>query len=103
MAERYLGHEMPVVGPGCGPGCRSGWTTRARSAPTGSSTPSPRTSASAAPCVVVDFGTAITYDCVGPGGEYIGGIIAPGVEISMEALTAARRRSRGSTSPRRAR
>ena len=39
------------------------------------------------PCVVVDFGTAITYDCVGAAGEYVGGIIAPGVEISMEALT----------------
>jgi len=38
-------------------------------------------------CVIVDFGTAITYDCVGSAGEYIGGIIAPGVEISMEALT----------------
>ena len=87
MAERYLGHEMPVVGPGSAPACRSGWTTRARSAPTGWSTRSRPTSASAAPCVVVDFGTAITYDCVGPAGEYIGGIIAPGVEISMEALT----------------
>ena len=34
------------------------------------------------PCVIVDFGTAITYDVVGEGGEYVGGIIAPGVEIS---------------------
>ena len=39
------------------------------------------------PCVIVDFGTAITYDVVGAAGEYVGGIIAPGVEISMEALT----------------
>jgi type III pantothenate kinase len=39
------------------------------------------------PCVVVDFGTAITYDCVSAGGEYLGGIIGPGVEISLEALT----------------
>src|ERR671915_2481877 len=39
------------------------------------------------PCVIVDFGTAITYDVVGAQGEYVGGIIAPGVEISMEALT----------------
>jgi type III pantothenate kinase len=37
--------------------------------------------------VVVDFGTAITYDPVSAEGEYLGGIIAPGVEISMEALT----------------
>ena len=37
--------------------------------------------------MVVDFGTAITYDCVSAGGEYLGGIISPGVEISLEALT----------------
>jgi type III pantothenate kinase len=39
------------------------------------------------PCVVVDFGTAITYDAVSSDGEYLGGIIAPGIEISIEALT----------------
>jgi type III pantothenate kinase len=38
------------------------------------------------PCVSVDFGTAITYDVVSAAGEYLGGIISPGVEISMEAL-----------------
>ena len=87
MAERYLGHEMPVVGPGV----RTGMPIRMDN---------PRevgadrlVNAVAAyerlggPCVIVDFGTAITYDCVGAAGEYVGGIIAPGVEISMEALT----------------
>lgn len=87
MTERYLGHTMPVVGPGL----RTGMPIRMDN---------PRevgadrlVNAIAAfervggPCVVVDFGTAITYDCVGREGEYIGGIIAPGVEISMEALT----------------
>jgi type III pantothenate kinase len=84
MAERYLGHEMPVVGPGV----RTGMPIRMDN---------PRevgadrlVNAVAAyervrgACVIVDFGTAITYDCVGAEGEYIGGIIAPGVEISME-------------------
>ena len=37
--------------------------------------------------MVVDFGTAITYDPVSAQGEYLGGIIIPGVEISLEALT----------------
>jgi type III pantothenate kinase len=37
-------------------------------------------------CVVVDFGTAITYDAVSADGEYLGGIITPGAEISMDAL-----------------
>jgi type III pantothenate kinase len=38
------------------------------------------------PCVVVDFGTAITYDAISADGEYLGGVIAPGIEISIEAL-----------------
>jgi type III pantothenate kinase len=87
MAERYLGHEMPAVGPGV----RTGMPIRMDN---------PRevgadrlVNAVAAyerlggPCVIVDFGTAITYDCVSAAGEYIGGIVGPGVEISMEALT----------------
>ncbi len=36
--------------------------------------------------IVVDFGTATTFDCVSDQGEYLGGLIAPGVHISMEAL-----------------
>lgn len=36
--------------------------------------------------VVIDFGTATTFDCVSKRGEYIGGIIIPGIEISLEAL-----------------
>ena len=38
------------------------------------------------PCVVVDFGTATTFDAVSAQGEYLGGAIAPGIEISVEAL-----------------
>lgn len=41
-----------------------------------------------APVVVVDFGTATTFDVVNPAGEYAGGIIAPGIGISAEALFA---------------
>lgn len=36
--------------------------------------------------VVVDFGTATTFDCVSERGEYLGGVIAPGIGISVEAL-----------------
>ncbi len=36
--------------------------------------------------IVVDFGTATTFDAVSPRGEYLGGAISPGVTISMEAL-----------------
>ena len=38
------------------------------------------------PCIVVDFGTATTFDAVSAKGEYLGGAIAPGIEISVEAL-----------------
>jgi len=36
--------------------------------------------------IIVDFGTATTFDCVNTKGEYMGGVIAPGVQISAEAL-----------------
>lgn len=87
MASRYLSHEMVVVGPGI----RTGMALRYDN---------PReigadrlVNAVAAfdkvqgACIVVDFGTAITYDPVSADGEYLGGIISPGVEISMDALT----------------
>lgn len=86
MAERYLGHEMLVVGPAI----RTGMPIRIDN---------PRevgadrlVNAVAAydrfhgACVVVDFGTAITYDAVSAAGEYLGGIITPGAEISIDAL-----------------
>jgi len=38
------------------------------------------------PCIVVDFGTATTFDAVSDRGEYLGGAIAPGIQISAEAL-----------------
>ena len=41
-----------------------------------------------APCIVVDFGTSTNFDIVSPEGEYVGGVLAPGIEISMEALFA---------------
>ena len=42
-----------------------------------------------APVVVLDFGTATTFDAVDEAGDYIGGVIAPGLEVSMEALVSA--------------
>src|SRR5579859_4053230 len=86
MARRYLSHEMLVVGPEI----RTGMPIRIDN---------PRelgadrlVNAVAAyervhdTCVVVDFGTAITYDAVSAAGEYLGGIITPGAEISIDAL-----------------
>ena len=40
------------------------------------------------PAIVVDFGTSTNFDVVSPAGEYVGGVLAPGVEVSMDALFA---------------
>jgi type III pantothenate kinase len=40
------------------------------------------------PCIVVDFGTSTNFDAVSAAGEFVGGVLAPGIEISMEALSA---------------
>ena len=39
-----------------------------------------------APCIIVDFGTATTFDVINPQGEYLGGVITPGIMISADAL-----------------
>ena len=87
MASRYLGHEMPVVGPGV----RTGMPIRMDNPREVGADRLVNAVAAyervAGACVIVDFGTAITYDVVSEEGEYVGGIIGPGVEISMEALT----------------
>ena len=63
-------------------------TTRARSGRTGSSTPIAAKERYGAPVIVVDFGTSTNFDVVSPAGEYVGGVLAPGIETSMEALFA---------------
>jgi type III pantothenate kinase len=40
------------------------------------------------PCIVVDFGTSTNFDVVSPDAAYIGGVLAPGIEVSMDALFA---------------
>jgi type III pantothenate kinase len=55
-----------------------------RSAAEGSASSSP----THPPVIVVDFGTATTFDCISPRGEFLGGAIAPGLGISAEALFA---------------
>ena len=86
MAGRYLGHEMLVVGPAI----RTGMPIRYDNPhEVGADRLANAVAAYAkvhATCVIVDFGTAITYDVVSAAGEYLGGIITPGAEISIDAL-----------------
>lgn len=87
MARRYLGHEMLMVGPQI----RTGMPIRVDSPHEVGADRLVNAVAAyarfARACVVVDFGTAITYDVVSDAGEYLGGIIAPGAEISLDALS----------------
>jgi type III pantothenate kinase len=87
MAERYLAHDMPVVGPGV----RTGMPIRIDN-PREVGADRLVNSVAAfekygGPVVVVDFGTGINIDVVSEDGEYLGGMIAPGVEVSLSALT----------------
>lgn len=87
MAARYLGHEMLAVGPGVKTGMAIRYDNPREIGPDRLVNAVAAYERLGGPCVVVDFGTAITYDPVSAGGEYLGGIISPGVEISLEALT----------------
>ncbi len=86
MARRYLGHEMLRVGPSI----KTGMAIRIDNPHEVGADRLVNAVAAyervRSTCVVVDFGTAITYDAVSPAGEYIGGLITPGAEISIEAL-----------------
>ena len=87
MATRYLGHEMRVVGPGVRTGMAIRYDNPREIGPDRLVNAIAAYEHLGGPCIVVDFGTAITYDPVSREGEYLGGIITPGVEISLEALT----------------
>jgi type III pantothenate kinase len=87
MARRYLDHEMLVVGPGMKTGMALRYDNPREIGPDRLVNAVAAYDRVHGACVVVDFGTAVTYDPVSADGEYLGGIITPGVEISMEALT----------------
>jgi type III pantothenate kinase len=87
MASRYLGHEMPVVGPGLRTGMPIRYDNPREIGPDRLVNAVAGYARLGGPCVIVDFGTAVTYDIVSRLGEYLGGVIFPGVEISLEALT----------------
>ena len=87
MARRYLGHEMPVVGPGLRTGMPIRYDNPREIGPDRLVNAVAGYARVGGPCVIVDFGTAVTHDIVSVDGEYLGGVIFPGVEISLEALS----------------
>jgi type III pantothenate kinase len=87
VSHRYLGGVVKIVGPGL----KSGIPIRTENPHEVGADRLVNAVAAydhvGAACIVVDFGTAITYDVVSAEGELLGAIISPGVEISMEALS----------------
>jgi type III pantothenate kinase len=87
MARRYLGHDMPLVGPGLKTGMPIRYDNPREIGPDRLVNAVAGYDRVGGACVIVDFGTAVTHDVVSEGGEYLGGVIFPGVEISLEALS----------------
>src|ERR687892_741639 len=87
MARRYLDIDMPVVGPGLRTGMPIRYDNPREIGPDRLVNAVAAYEKLGGPCVVVDFGTAVTHDVVSVDGEYLGGVIFPGVEISLEALS----------------
>jgi type III pantothenate kinase len=86
MAGRYLGHEMLVVGPAIKTGMPIRYDNPHEVGADRLANAVAAYDKVQETCVIVDFGTAITYDIVSAAGEYLGGIITPGAEISIDAL-----------------
>ena len=86
LARQYLGQEPLVVGPGVKTGMPILYEPPGDVGADRIVNGVAAFAAYGGPAIVVDFGTATTFDAVTPKGEYLGGSICPGVTISMEAL-----------------
>ena len=87
MASRYLGHEMLVVGPGTKTGMAIRYDNPREIGADRLVNAVAIRERFGGPAVCVDFGTATTFDVVSREGEYLGGSLMTGIEISLEALS----------------
>jgi type III pantothenate kinase len=88
LADRWLEAPLLVVGPGTKTGIPIRYDDPREVGPDRIVNAVAARERHGAPCIVVDFGTSTNFDVVSPAGEYVGGVLAPGIEISMEALFA---------------
>jgi type III pantothenate kinase len=88
VAERWVRAPMLVLGPGVKTGLPIRYEDPREVGPDRIANAVAARERHGAPCIVVDFGTSTNFDVVSPAGEYVGGVLAPGIEISMEALFA---------------
>jgi type III pantothenate kinase len=87
MAKRYLGHEMMLVGPGTKTGIGIRYDNPREIGADRLVNSVAIRERYGGPAVCVDFGTATTFDVVSAAGEYLGGALMTGIEISLEALS----------------
>src|ERR1700682_2148602 len=87
MARRYLGHEMHAVGPGPKTGMAIRYDNPREIGADRLVNAVAIRERFGGPAVCVDFGTATTFDVVSREGEYVGGALMTGIEISLEALS----------------
>ncbi len=88
VAERWVRAELLVVGPGVRTGLPIRYDDPREVGPDRIANSVAARERYGAPCIVVDFGTSTNFDVVSADGEYVGGVLAPGIEISMDALFA---------------
>jgi type III pantothenate kinase len=86
VAERWVKAPLLVIGPGIKTGIPVQHDAPAEIGPDRIVNAVAAKEKYGAPAIVVDFGTSTNFDVVSPAGEYVGGVLAPGVEISMDAL-----------------
>src|SRR5215216_4035462 len=88
FADRWAKAEILVVGPGAKTGIPVRYDNPHEVGPDRIVNAVAARDRYGSPCISVDFGTSTNFDVVSAEGEYVGGVLAPGVEISMDALFA---------------
>ena len=88
LAERWAGVAVLVLGPGVSTGVPVRYDDPREVGPDRIANAVAARDRHGTPSVVVDFGTSTNFDVVSAKGEFAGGVLAPGIEISMDALFA---------------
>jgi type III pantothenate kinase len=88
FAARYTDAELLELGPGIKTGIPIRYDDPREVGPDRIANAVAAAEKYGAPCVVVDFGTSTNFDVVSADAEYVGGVLAPGIEVSMDALFA---------------
>ncbi|MGH3025853.1 MAG: type III pantothenate kinase, partial [Gaiellaceae bacterium] len=88
FAGRWVGVELLVLGPGVSTGVPIRYDDPREVGPDRIANSVAARELYGVPVIVVDFGTSTNFDIVSAAGEYLGGVLAPGIEVSMDALFA---------------